>query len=143
MACVDPHADALSRVDAELVGVPRPEIVTQKVDDLDGDGASDTLVALQELCGATGNCTYSVYLSGAGCVHYAGEVGGVMVGPSDGTHHGVRDLETYWKGGCVAMEGAGSTLAFDGTEYRTVDSYSCDCPTNEPAPRDPRCPSAD
>jgi hypothetical protein len=147
-ACVDPHADARKRFACLEGGCT---LYDDSPGDLDGDGVADVLVAWDDLCGVTGNCPFFVYLSGAGCAHWAGEVGGVSVSAEATRHAGVRDLGGYWKGGCVAMEGTGSTWAFDGTQYRTIDSYECECPDEDAGPRaaaaaaarDPRCPSID
>ncbi len=142
--CVDPRDDARARYACDPVAAPGCDALrVETVDDLDGDGARDTLVAIDELCGVTGNCAYDVYLSGNGCARHAGEVGGVAITVEPTSHGGVRDLSGYWKGGCVAMEGTGSTWAFDGKQYRVLESYECACPDESPAaaaPRDPRCP---
>jgi hypothetical protein len=141
--CVDPTSDALRRASCD----PKRDkgcdaVVVRTVDDLDGDGARDVLVAQQTMCGATGNCSYAVYLTGNHCAHYAGDVGGVLVAPTQARHFGVRDLAGYWKGGCAASEGVGYTWAFDGTAYHVADSYTCACLMDGPVPasRDKRCP---
>ena len=142
-ACVDPSADVLARASCTGAEPGCERLRIETISDLDGDGVDDDLVAQDEYCGATGNCSYTVYLSGHGCTRWAGEVGGVAVEPTAVTHGGVRDLAGYWKGGCVAMEGTGTTWAFDGRQYRAIDSYTCACPWDAPPDpaRDPRCPS--
>src|SRR4051812_44813625 len=55
------------------------ELRREDLEDVDGDGQPDLLLANGNLCGATGNCEYSVYASGGGCWRFVGEVDGVIV----------------------------------------------------------------
>jgi hypothetical protein len=150
--CIDPRADLLARTSCDPQVVPGCDALEEaNIEDLDGDGVGDRLLAPQMDCGATGNCPYAVYLSGRGCSRYAGQVGGAAVRATARRHAGVRDISTYAKGGCVGAEGQGATWAFDGKEYRVVDAYGCECPwldsgagaidPKRVARRDARCPS--
>ena len=112
--------------------------------DLDGDRQNETLVEITDERGATGNQSFVLYLSGAGCTRFAGMLFGESIGPLDSTHHGARDLGTYSDGGCAGMAGESDILIFDGTQYRVdpKQTVTCACPDDAapPAKRDPRCP---
>jgi hypothetical protein len=146
-ACVDDQRDAWHRFGCDS-GEPCEKLrAGESLGDLDGDGVPDRLWAAESLCGATGNCEYKVYLTSKGCMRFAGSVGGVALQVLGGAHHGVRDLSSYWKGGCVGMEGAYEEHAFDGQEFRVTRTVSCECPKGWPdspktdPKRDPACPS--
>lgn len=154
--CVVPLDDARARAHAESVarGVEGDDEVAigapaglESGPDLDGDGQPETFVERVSDRGVTGNASYYVYLSGAGCGRYAGWLGGEMFGVLAGSaHHGALDVSFYADGGCAGLAGDGGTYVYDGSAYRTdpAQSYSCACPDEAADPsRDPRCPSTD
>ncbi len=144
IVCLDPRQDGLQRWQADGEHwIGEADLVVEPTADWDGDAMPETLVATSSLCGATGNCPYVVYLSNHGCPSYAGRVDGVDVAVGAERHHGVLDVETYWKGGCVSTEGSFTLYQYDGREFRVADSVNCECirPGQPPTPdRDPRCP---
>jgi len=120
------------------------------IDDLDGDGVPETLLACMSHCGATGNCPFFLYLSHRGCARYGGELAGAMWQVLAETHFGLHDVETWWKGGCAGMEGSFAHYSFDGTIYQDYGGIQCSCPLygsdGEVVPdpsRDPSCPSVE
>jgi len=141
--CLDPVEDGLRRWREVESWIESTDLLVDALDDTDGDAVAEVLVATTTLCGATGNCPYAVYLSNGGCPSFAGTLDGVSLSPREHENHGVRDVETYWKMGCLAMAGVITIYRFDGREYRDIESVECACVWEDqlPAPdRDPRCP---
>jgi hypothetical protein len=114
----------------------------QQLPDLDRDGTADLAIAAEDLCGATGNCSYQIYVSNRGCLRWVGESDGVEVSVLSSEHNGLLDLQNFGKS---CLDGGGFTeLQFDGTHYELSRSVYCPCP-GDPGPRPeslpPECPS--
>ena len=107
--------------------------------DLDGDGKPEHQVLRG--CGATGNCDRLLYLTGAGCAHYAGILAGSLMIRLPAKSHGLPDLATYWVNGCGGQEGVATHLSFDGATYRAITTTQCPCGDQPDAgPRPASCP---
>jgi hypothetical protein len=124
--CVaDPLADARHKLEATG---EESTMRDEKMPDLDGDGVDERRIAVDSLCGATGNCGYALYLSNHGCLKFGGKLDGADFQILPTKHVGLSDLWSYWKLGCGSMEGVVTHWEFDGNGYVNVQSVSCACP---------------
>jgi len=119
-----------------------PSVRLIREPDLNGDSIEELSIACEAACGATGNCPYVFYLShGKNLFSYAGDASGVGRIAQKEKHYGMPDLNVHWKGGCAGMEGTGTILEFDGSEYRdTGKHYKCDCDAAKQKNRSKYCP---
>jgi hypothetical protein len=131
-ACLaDTRADAIARL--EEPG-PSPIMERAPFPDLDGDGVAEHAWVPVYSCGASGNCTQHLYLSGAGCPVYAGVLYGVQVEVMPGPPGNPPDLWTFLRTGCAGAEGTVALLRFIDGRYRLVADQHCPCPTGERPP---------
>lgn len=137
--CVtDPKATL--RQQCDFAPANADDVRAVELEDVDGDGKQELLLACPDLCGATGNCPYKLYVSGNGCWRDVGpdDMGGSIISVAKSQHHGLKDIHQYWKGGCVGREGTWAELHFDGTRYRVARTVRCECEDKRPRPRE--CP---
>ncbi len=120
------------------------DVMLDEQPDLNGDGRPERSVACREGCGATGNCPYELYLSFGKDLYFdAGDLSGIGPKKLESSHNGLPDMVAYWKGGCVGMEGTGSILEYDGSEYLPGQTFECDCEAEKQKDRSPHCPGAE
>src|SRR4051812_13831220 len=91
-SCLLAHADEAFRSgDIEIKNGVR----TMYVNDLKNDGKRDRLVARQEECGATGNCSYELYISNAKGFSHSGTIAAAFIVGDKTRHQGRNDIWAY------------------------------------------------
>jgi hypothetical protein len=105
-----------------LDGFREESASVESMDDLNGDGTADFLVA-PGLSYSGPNVELAIYLSDAdGCAgSYAGHFGASDVSASDGTTNGVRDVKATNVSACSAET---TTYAYDGELYQPGSTQS-------------------
>lgn len=121
---LDTRTDAAARV-KDAGRLDRRDFV-----DLDGDGQSETVWVPTDLCGASGNCTELLYLSGNGCSTFAGELGGVDMQVLPSSTNGAADLWAFWRSGCAGAAGTAALFRYDGYQYDQFALIECPCPVD-------------
>jgi hypothetical protein len=121
----DTRADAVARADSYNADT---EIRRTTHPDLDGDGVEEHAWVDTWACGASGNCTEQLYLSGAGCAHWAGEIHGVQLEVLPRPPGEPPDLWSFYRAGCAGSEGTAVVLRLVDGQYRLIASQRCPCP---------------
>jgi hypothetical protein len=122
----DTRADAVARVASDAADMDLRKV---EYPDLDGDGVSEHAWVDTWSCGASGNCTEQLYLSGAGCPTWAGEIHGVQVEVLPRASGEPPDLWSFYRTGCAGAQGTAALLRLVEGQYRLVASQRCPCPT--------------
>jgi hypothetical protein len=109
----------------------------QQLPDLDGDGLSETEVAVGCHWGMYG-WLHLLYFSNQGCLSYAGALVESELRPLETLHDGVRDLEARWSSGCAGEDFRWTLYHWKQGAYRVVDRADCQLCSDPGRPRQNR-----
>lgn len=127
-ACIlDSRQDAIVRMGPEQSSGSQERVL---LPDLDADGEADHAWSHSATCGASGNCTEHLYLTGGGCTAFAGELNGVQLEVLGNAGQPYPDLWAFWRSGCAGAEGTVVVYRFDKGEYRPAAQTHCPCPVH-------------
>lgn len=114
------------------------QVRKETIVDLDNDKQKDYIATCSSICGASGNCTYKIFISNNRCIKEVGEINGMLKKVIESKSNGSKDITQYSKNGCAGRAGRWSYLKYDKEKYVVTRSIDCKCKNSLDRPKE--CP---